>query len=112
QDADAPHRPADVQSADIIDHGDAGRVIPAVLQPLEALDEQRLGDLLPDVSDDPAHVPFPPVPLARATRPARNIAPPPPTRRPAARITPHAITYRTPASCGGRNRPDNRSRCK
>src|SRR5262249_42740091 len=38
-----------------LEEGDAGRVIAAVLEALEAVDEQRLRSSRTDVSDDPAH---------------------------------------------------------
>jgi len=39
----------------LLDQGDAGRVVAPVLEPLEALKEERLTGPLPDISDDPAH---------------------------------------------------------
>src|SRR5699024_2262000 len=38
-----------------IDRGDPGAVVAAVLEPLEAADEDRLGGPMADVSDDSAH---------------------------------------------------------
>ena len=53
--ADAPHRAANVQLAIRLDHGHAGRVVAAVLEALEPLDEHGLGDLAADVGDDSTH---------------------------------------------------------
>jgi methyl coenzyme M reductase gamma subunit len=44
------------QQVAVLGHGDPGRVVAAVLQPLEPLDEQRRDLLVADVSHDPAHV--------------------------------------------------------
>src|SRR5438552_306942 len=47
----APH----VESAALAQHRDAGRVVPAVLELLQALDDDGDGVLLTDVPDDSAH---------------------------------------------------------
>ena len=46
----------DEDGAVIGPHGDAGRVVAAVLEPPQALDQDRRGVTRTDVSDDPAHV--------------------------------------------------------
>ena len=51
--ADPPDRAADVQLP--VENGHPGRVVPAVLEPLEPLDQQRLSGLGADVGDDSAH---------------------------------------------------------
>ena len=47
---------ADVVETMALEERDSGRVIAAVLQALEALEQERLALTRPDVSDDPAHV--------------------------------------------------------
>ena len=46
----------DLDAAGLPEHGDAGRVVAAVLEPAEPLEQQRRCLLAADVSDDPAHV--------------------------------------------------------
>src|SRR5581483_10860169 len=46
---------AHVVEAVVLEEGDAGGVVAAVLEALETLQEQRLGGAAADVSDDPAH---------------------------------------------------------
>jgi len=48
-------RAAAVQAA-LVDHGDARRVVPAVLEPAQALDDDGHRVPRPHVADDPAHV--------------------------------------------------------
>ena len=55
QDADAPDGAADVQLVVGVDHGQPGRVVAAVFQPFEPLDQHGLGDFASDVGDDPTH---------------------------------------------------------
>src|SRR5581483_1835154 len=67
QRADGP----DVFEAAVLEQGDPRRVVAAVLEPLQPLQEQRLRRPAPDVSDDPAH--FDP-PLRPETAPAPETA--------------------------------------
>jgi hypothetical protein len=53
--AERPHG-AHVVEAAALEEGDSRRVVAAVLQALEALEQQRLALTRSDVSDDPAHV--------------------------------------------------------
>ena len=46
---------ADVVEPVVLAQRDPGGVVAAVLEPLEALEQQVLAGSLPDVSDDPAH---------------------------------------------------------
>src|SRR5207237_968907 len=55
QDADSPDGAADMQAAVIVDDRNAGGVVAAVLEALEAFNEHRLSDFATDVSDDSAH---------------------------------------------------------
>ena len=52
--AQLSRRAADLQPA-VPNHGNAGRVVTAVLQPLEAVNQDRNDFLLPDVTDNPTH---------------------------------------------------------
>src|SRR5439155_10066066 len=51
---------ADVIEAFVLEHGETGRVVAAVLEALQAVDEKRLDPSRADVSDDPAHGPTKP----------------------------------------------------
>ena len=66
---------ADVVEPVVLEERDAGRVVAAVLEPLEALEQERLALPAADVSDDSAHLkpPFPT--LARAERPENAKSP-------------------------------------
>jgi hypothetical protein len=46
---------ADVVKPFVLDDGEAGGVIPAIFEPLEAVNEKILGGPRADVSDDSAH---------------------------------------------------------
>ena len=56
----------------VLEHREAGRVIAAVFEALQAVDQERLRPARPDVSDDPAHG----VPPSFWTRKARRSRPP------------------------------------
>src|SRR5207248_9062176 len=47
---------ADIVEALVLTERDPGRVVAAVLEPLEAVEEKRLAGPRPDVSDDSAHL--------------------------------------------------------
>src|SRR5438552_1539069 len=52
---DAPGRAPDLQRSRRREHGDTSRVIAAVLEALEALEDDADGALVSDVADDPTH---------------------------------------------------------
>src|SRR5207253_2644667 len=66
---------AHVLESAVFEQRDAGGVVAAELEPLEARDQQLLGGPAPDVSDDPAHPPTPS--LGPENAKARLINPPP-----------------------------------
>src|SRR5262249_12227 len=52
---DAPGRAPDLQRSRRREHGDTSRVIAAVLEALEALQDDAHGALVSDITDNPAH---------------------------------------------------------
>jgi len=49
---------ADLETA-VVEDGETGRVVPAVFETLETLDQKWRGVLLTHITDDPAHEPIP-----------------------------------------------------
>ena len=49
---------ADLEAA-AVEHGETGRVVPAVFETLETLDQKWRGVLFTHIPDDPAHGPIP-----------------------------------------------------
>ena len=72
---------ADLGELPVLDERQTGGVIPAVFEPLEAVQEDRLCDPGSDVSDDPAHLTDYPPPSRNLLQKARRARPPPRTQR-------------------------------
>jgi hypothetical protein len=53
---------------------DSGRVVAAIFETLEAVQQQRLGGATPDVSDDPAHSKPSFFHPAESRKPPRNLS--------------------------------------
>src|SRR5207248_3513968 len=49
---------ADFEAA-AVEHGETGRIVPAVFETLETLDQKWCGVFLTHITDDPAHGPVP-----------------------------------------------------
>src|SRR5690606_4042011 len=83
-----------------VDDGrDAGRIVAAIFEPLQAVDEKRANLTEPDDADDSAHGETA-LPLGYLSEPVRALVPPPDVvcRRARKRLAPSATTRSSPRS--------------